>query len=56
MGDWHLKSKDADLLFCVNQECNVITFRETMRGECPKCHMPGSLVRSASILPKGIPA
>ena len=54
MGNWHLKSRDKDLLFCVNDECNVITFVETMANLCPKCHEPGSLVRSASILPLGI--
>lgn len=54
MANWHLKSRDKDLLFCTNNECNVITFMETMANLCPKCHTPGSLVRSASVLPLGI--
>jgi hypothetical protein len=54
MGNWHLKSKDVDLLFCVTEDCNVITFRESIANLCPKCHAPGSLVRSAKVLPLGI--
>jgi len=53
---WSDKSKDSDLFFCVTNDCNVITFRPGPLGRnvCPKCWVPGSVVRSQAMLSKGI--
>ncbi len=54
---WHGKSENSDLFFCVNVDCNIITFRIGGLGTnlCPKCNIQGALVRTASILQLGIP-
>lgn len=54
--NWHEKSNNSDLFYCVNNECNVITFRlsNLQNNDCPKCKMSGAIVRTAKLLNLGI--
>lgn len=57
MPNWDQKTRNYDLFYCLNIDCNVITFRTgpVYENECPKCHTLGSIVRTARVLPLGIP-
>jgi len=49
----HKKARYHDLFVCETAICPVMTFIQVT--DCPVCHQPGSLLRTADIFEKGQP-